>query len=69
MLEGLINQWTKDLATLHGAAGVACNVVSPMVEHGAPTEVEEHLHAKPTHVTGMVSDSVWVGATRALATA
>ena len=44
VLLGLINQRTEDLATLHGAAGVACNAVSPAEEHGALAEVEERLH-------------------------
>ena len=69
MLQGLINQRMEDLATLHGAAGIAFNMVSPTEEHGALAEVEEHLHALPACITGMVSLGVWVGATIALAAA
>ena len=69
VLLGLINQRTEDLATLHGAAGVACNAVSPAEEHGALAEVEERLHTIPARVTGVVSHGIWVGATRAPATA
>jgi len=69
VLEGLINQQTKDLATIHGVAGVACNAVSTAEEHSASTEVEERLHAMPTRVASVISDGIWVGATRAPATA
>ena len=40
-----------------------------MEEHDAPSKVEERLHAMSTHVVGVVSYGIQVGATRALATA
>ena len=46
---------------------IACNAVSPAAEPVALAEVEEHLHALPACITGMVSLGVWVGATIALA--
>ena len=68
VLQGLINQWTEDLATLCGVAGIACNIVSPAEEHGTPTKVKEFLRAMPARVMAMVSHGIRVGATRALAT-
>ena len=41
----------------------------PVVEPIAPTEVEERLHALPTHIVGVVSLGVWDRATTALADA
>ena len=69
VLQGLINQWTKDLATLYGVIGVSCNAVSPAEVHGASAEVEKCLRAMPAHIVGVVSHGVRVGATRALAAA
>ena len=68
VLTGLLEQRYHNLETLHGATIIACNTMSPMVKPVAPTEDEEHLHALPTHIAGVVSLSVRVGTTTALAT-
>jgi hypothetical protein len=52
VLAGLLEQRNHDLETLHGAAIVACNAMSPAAVPVAPAEVEERLHTLPTCITG-----------------
>lgn len=66
MLVDLIEQRNHDLETLHVAAIISCNFVSPVVEPVALAAVEERLHALPVRIMTMVSFGIWVGATHAL---